>query len=176
MLLEADTSEEEPRAGCFLPEASGSRQRATLCPRSSLLLFSTRERGKRRRHHESWIALNRCFSPTPCQSLNPSQSIKLLRVVINECTSFPNRKAQVKSGAGKGDSRQPQVPARSPACPARPARGRPAGGQGPLCSSPWRRCPGAEAVPRARGCSITHTTPPSHSTACKDVLLFFHKA
>lgn len=46
VLLEADTSEEEPRAGCFLPEESGSRQRAMLHPRLSRLLFSTREGGR----------------------------------------------------------------------------------------------------------------------------------
>lgn len=44
------------------------------------------------------------FPPSPPppnpQSLNLSQSIALLRVVINERAVFPNRKARVTSGAG----------------------------------------------------------------------------
>lgn len=38
--------------------------------------------------------------PCPPPSLNSSQSVTLLRVVINKHALFPNRKAQVKSGAG----------------------------------------------------------------------------
>lgn len=71
------------------------------------------------------------------------QSITVLRVVINECTTFPNRKAQVKSGAGKAaalDARtEPGVFGMA---------GRRVGTTGLLTTVGL----GAEAVPRAREC------------------------